>query len=72
MQCNLFNCSLDYLLGKSDIRNPEKLNTNVNENLDITKLNDENKQIIQATYKGLLAKQDLEKQINNFKRKNQN
>lgn len=22
--CELFNCSLDYLLGKSDIRNPEK------------------------------------------------
>ena len=22
--CNLFNCSLDYLLCKSDIRNPEK------------------------------------------------
>lgn len=22
--CELFNCSLDYLMGKSDIRNPEK------------------------------------------------
>ena len=23
--CEIFNCSLDYLLGKSDIRNPEEL-----------------------------------------------
>ena len=25
--CDLFNCSMDYLTGKSDIRNPEKLDT---------------------------------------------
>lgn len=24
--CDLFNCSMDYLTGKSDIRNPEILN----------------------------------------------
>ena len=23
--CEIFNCSLDYLMGKSDIRNPEKV-----------------------------------------------
>lgn len=28
--CNLFNCSLDYLLCKSDIRNPEKNNFDPN------------------------------------------
>ena len=65
---DFFNVTTDYLLGKSNIRNPEEHKNS--ENLDITHLTDENKQILQATYQGLLAKQDLETKSNNSKEKN--
>ncbi len=60
---DFFDVSIDYLLGKSDVRNPEKININ---DVDVAfasgakALNEENKKIIEATLQGLLAKQKLE------------
>lgn len=60
--CNVFNCSLDYLLCKSDIRNPEK-EINIDD-VDIAfangvkGLNETNKMIIKNTIEALLAKQE--------------
>lgn len=60
---NLFNVSTDYLLGKSDIRNPEKININ---EMDIAfangikGLNKENQEIAKNIIEGLLAKQKNE------------
>lgn len=59
--CEIFNCSLDYLMGKSDIRNPEKININ---DVDVAfasgvkALNKTNKMIIKNTLEALLAKQE--------------
>jgi transcriptional regulator with XRE-family HTH domain len=58
-----FNVSTDYLLGKSDIRNPEKINI---DDMDIAfatgikGLNEENKEIAKNIIEGLLAKQENE------------
>lgn len=58
-----FGVSTDYLLGKSDIRNPEKININ---EIDIAfasgikGLNKENKEIAKNIIEGLLAKQKNE------------
>lgn len=58
-----FDVSTDYLLGKSDIRKPEKVDTN---KIDVAfssgynGLNDTNKTIIKSTIEGLLAKQEKE------------
>lgn len=56
----IFNCSIDYLLGKSDIRNPINIDEN-KINLAFSSgyngLNETNKNIINATIAGLLAKQ---------------
>lgn len=58
-----FNCSTDYLLGKSDIRNPEKINI---DEMDIAfasgikGLNKENQEIAKNIIEGLLAKQKNE------------
>ena len=58
-----FNVSTDYLLGKSDIRNPEK--TNLDE-MDIAfasgikGLNKENQETLKNIMDGLLAKQKIE------------
>lgn len=60
---NLFNVSTDYLLGKSDIRNPEKIDENklnIAFSSGFDGLNDTNKSIISATIAGLLAKQKEE------------
>lgn len=60
---NLFNVSTDYLLGKSDIRNPEKINI---DEMDIAfasgikGLNKENQEIAKNIIEGLLAKQKNE------------
>ena len=57
----LFNCSTDYLLGKSDIRNPEKVNINdadVAFASGVKALNETNKMIIKNTLEALLAKQE--------------
>ena len=64
--CNIFNCSLDYLLCKSDIRNSEKINIDEAEVSFLTGvkgLNETNKMIIKNTLEALLAKQ--EKDIKN-------
>lgn len=56
-----FGVSLDYLLGKSDIRNPEKVDiddVNVAFSSGIKGLNDTNKAIIKSTIEALLAKQE--------------
>ena len=57
----LFNCSTDYLLGKSDVRNPEKVNindTDVAFASGVKALNETNKMIIKNTLEALLAKQE--------------
>lgn len=62
-----FGVSTDYLLGKSDIRNPEKIDENklnVAFSSGFNGLNDTNKNIITATIEGLLAKQKEEKSKN--------
>lgn len=63
----MFNVSIDYLLGKSDIRNPEKVDENklnVAFSSGFDGLNDTNKNIISATIAGLLAKQKEEENKN--------
>lgn len=65
---DFFNCSIDYLLGKSDIRNPEKVDENklnVAFSSGFDGLNDTNKSIINATIAGLLSKQKEEENKNN-------
>lgn len=65
----IFNCSIDYILCKSDIRNPGKVDENklnVAFSSGFNGLNDTNKNIITATISGLLAKQkEDEKKDNN-------
>lgn len=57
----LFNCSIEYIAGKSDIRNPEKINI---DDVDVAfangikGLNETNKMIIKNTLEALLAKQE--------------
>lgn len=58
-----FGVSTDYLLGKSDIRNPENIQIDIDE-ADVAfasgfkGLNDTNKMIIKNTLEALLAKQE--------------
>lgn len=60
-----FGVSTDYLLGKSDIRNPINIDEN-KINLAFSSgyngLNETNKNIINATIAGLLAKQEADKE----------
>ena len=69
-----FNVSTDYLLGKSDIRNPEKVDNskiNVAFSSGYDGLNETNQNIINATIAGLLAKQKEEEKNKKFnERKN--
>ena len=69
-----FNVSTDYLLGKSDIRNLEKVDNskiNVAFSSGYDGLNEINQNIINATIAGLLAKQKEEENKKNFnERKN--
>lgn len=63
----LFNVSTDYLLGKSDIRNPEEIDNskiNVAFSSGYDGLNETNQNIINATIAGLLAKQKEEENKN--------
>ena len=56
-----FKVSTDYLLGKSDVRNPEKANINdadVAFASGVKALNETNKMIIKNTLEALLAKQE--------------
>lgn len=61
--CEIFNCTLDYLMCKSDIRNPQKINI---DEMDIAfasgikGLNKENQEIAKNIIEGLLAKQKAE------------
>lgn len=60
--CELFDCTLDYLMCKTDIKTPLPLDENtvffIN---NIKKLNTENQKIARNLIEGLLAKQDNEK-----------
>lgn len=59
----IFNCSIDYLLCKSDIRNPKELQI---DNIDIAfasgikGLNKQNQETLKSIMEGLLAKQEIE------------
>ena len=67
---NLFNVSTDYLLGKSEIRNPEKVDidkANIAFSSGYEGLNETNKAIIKSTIEGLLAKQKLDEKKENNK-----
>ena len=61
----IFGCSLDYLMGKSDIRNPNQVNA---DDIDIAfasgikGLNQENKEIAKSIIEGLIAKQKNEEE----------
>ena len=58
--CEIFGCTLDYLMGKSDVRNPEKVNiddVDVAFSSGIKGLNETNKMIIKNTIEALIAKQ---------------
>lgn len=67
---DFFNVSIDYLLGKTDVR---KQGTIKLDDIDIAfasgvkGLNDENKETLKNIMEGLLAKQELEKNSNNKK-----
>ena len=60
---DFFGVSIDYLLGKSDIRNPEKVNV---DELDmafasgIKGLNKQNQETLKNIMEGLIAKQKME------------
>lgn len=60
----IFNCSIDYIIGTSDIRNPKEINV---DDADIAfadgikGLNSANKEIIKSTIEALLAKQEQDK-----------
>lgn len=61
--CDIFNCSLDYLMCKSDIRNQKEIKI---DDIDIAfasgikGLNDENKAVAKSIIDSLLAKQKME------------
>ena len=64
----IFNCSIDYLLGKSDIRNPNKIDINdmdIAFSTGIKGLNKENQEVLKNIMEGLLAKQEKEKNKEN-------
>lgn len=67
---NYFGVSTDYLLGKSDIRNPEKIKLDEMEIAfasGIKGLNKENQEIAKNIIEGLLAKQKNEESNNEGK-----
>lgn len=66
----LFNCSIEYIAGKSEIRNPEEIDNskiNVAFSSGYDGLNETNQNIINATIAGLLAKQKEEEKHKNNK-----
>ena len=68
----IFNCSVEYVAGKSDVRNPEKVEVDMDE-VDVAfasgikGLNETNKMIIKSTLEALLAKQEKDKETNEDK-----
>lgn len=70
-----FNVSTDYLLGKSDIRNPEQIDiekANIAFSSGYQGLNETNKAIIKSTIEGLLAKQEQDERNNETKKDGKN
>ena len=69
---DFFGVSTDYLLGKSDVRNPEEVEVDMDE-VDVAfasgikGLNETNKMIIKSTLEALLAKQEKDKETNEDK-----
>ena len=67
-----FGVSIDFLLGKSDVRNPDKVEVDMDE-VDVAfasgikGLNETNKMIIKSTLEALLAKQEKDKETNEDK-----
>ncbi len=60
---NFFNVSIDYLLGKNDIRISKQINLSEDEVAfasKIIKLNKENQETLKSIIDGLFAKQELE------------
>lgn len=63
----IFNVSIDYLLGKSDIKNPNKIDINdmdIAFSSGIKGLNKQNQEVLKNIMEGLLAKQEKDKQEN--------
>lgn len=66
----IFDCSIDYILCQTDIRNSKEIKI---DDIDmafatgVKGLNDENKETLKNIMEGLLAKQELEKNSNNKK-----
>lgn len=59
----IFNCSIDYILCKTDIRNPQKIDLNdmqIAFASGIKGLNKENQETLKNILDGLLAKQKIE------------
>lgn len=69
---DFFGVSVDYILGKSDVRNPDKVEVDMDE-VDVAfasgikGLNETNKMIIKSTLEALLAKQEKDKETNEDK-----
>ena len=69
---DFFGVSTDYILSKSDVRNPEKVEVDMDE-VDVAfasgikGLNETNKMIIKSTLEALLAKQEKDKETNEDK-----
>lgn len=69
---NFFNVSVDYLIGKSNIKNPEKIDmddVDVSFLAGVKGLNETNKMIIQNTLEALLTKQEKDEKDNSKKEK---
>lgn len=67
MLSECFSCSIDYILGKSNIRNPEQINiddVDVAFATGVKGLNETNKMIIKNTLEALLAKQEKDEENN--------
>ena len=59
----IFDCSIDYILCKTDIRNHEKINideADISFYNGIKGLNETNREILKNIYEGLIAKQNQE------------
>lgn len=72
---NFFGVTTDYLLGKSDIRNPEQIDiekANIAFSSGYQGLNETNKAIIKSTIEGLLAKQEQDERNNETKKDGKN
>lgn len=72
---DFFNVSVDYLLGNSDVRNPEQIDiekANIAFSSGYQGLNETNKAIIKSTIEGLLAKQEQDERNNETKKDGKN